>query len=145
MVSMRQFPLRCYCFSWQSVDSKDLKFSYSKANILERISTLHGFKILWKFLTFNAVKYRLLHFLKVRSEKPKHIVNPLTFHPQYEYSEIQSYREKKGAGNLGFLRPLTQCHKKLCSIHHVSPKFYVMLLTPFGIMGQGNLSVYLPS
>lgn len=96
MVSMRQFPLRCYCFSWQSVDSKDLKFSYSKANILERISTLHGFKILWKFLTFNAVKYRLLHFLKVRSEKPKHFVNPLTFHPQYEYSEIQSYRKKKG-------------------------------------------------
>lgn len=37
MGSMRQFPLLCYCFSWQSGDSKDLQGSYRK------VSPLQGF------------------------------------------------------------------------------------------------------
>lgn len=35
MGSVRQFPLLCYCFSWQLGDSKDLQGSYRKARPLE--------------------------------------------------------------------------------------------------------------
>lgn len=134
MGSLRQFPLPCYCFSWQTTkiwrataESQYFGKAFHRAWIK---GTLEIFDL-------NAVRGRLSHFLK--NEKSKHFVSPVTTYSQYEYTEMLSYGKTR-LETLDFwklfysivLENVPDCPQEVTVQHSLyHSKVYFMILTLF--------------